>query len=99
MGKGCTDYLVPAVPAIRGAPRRFAPARFGRFKLEKAAGDFDRLLVGLQKCLAIGAPFEVIFERREVCGAEIRGEIVGDQGGFFLAGQRPKSAFARLVFV
>ena len=99
MGKGCTDYLVAAVPAVRGAPRRFAPARFGRFKLEKAAGDFDRLLVGLQKCRAIGAPFEVIFERREVCGAEIRGEIVGDQGGFFLAGQRPKSAFARLVFV
>lgn len=99
MGKGCTDYLVPAVPAIRGAPRRFAPARFGRFKLEEAAGDFDRLLVGLQKCLAIGALFEVIFERRELCGAEIRGEIVGDQGGFFLAGQRPKSAFARLVVV
>ena len=99
MGKGCTDYLVPAVPAILGAPRRFAPARFSRFKLEKAAGDFDSLLVGLQKRLAIRAPFEVIFERRELCGAEIRGEIVGDQGGFFLAGQRPKSAFARLVVV
>ena len=99
MGKGCTDYLVPAVPAIRGAPCRFASARFGRFKLEEAAGDFDRLLVGLQKCLAIGALFEVIFERRELCGAEIRREIVGDQGGFFLAGQRPKSAFARLGVV
>ena len=98
MGKGCTAYLVPAVPAVRGAQRRFAPARFSRFKLEEAAGHFDSLLVGLQKRLAIGALFEVIFERREVCRAEIRGEIVGDQGGFFLAGQRPKSAFARLVF-
>lgn len=99
MGKGCTDYLAPAVPAVRGAQRRFAPGRFGRFKLEEAAGDFDSLLVGLQKRLAIGALFEVIFERGEVCGAEIRREIVGDERGFFLAGQRPKSAFARLVVV
>ena len=98
-GKRMHRLLVPAVPAVRGAQRRFAPARFGRFKLEEAAGDFDSLLVGLQKRLAIRAPFEVIFERRELCGAEIRGEIVGDQGGFFLAGQRPKWAFARLVVV
>ena len=99
MGKGCTDYLAPAVPAVRGAQRRFAPARFGRFKLEEAAGDFDSLLVGLQKCFAVGAIFEVLFEGSEDYGAEIPGEIVGDQGGFFLAGQRPKSAFARLVVV
>ena len=99
MEKGCTDYLVPALPAVRGAPRRFALARFCRFKLEEAAGNFDSLLVGPQKRLAIGALFEMIFERREVCAAEIRREIVGDQGGFFFAGQRPKSAFARLVVV
>jgi hypothetical protein len=97
MGKGCTDYLVPAVPAVRGAQRRFAPARFGRFKLEEAAGDFDSLLVGLQKGLAIGTLLEVTFERRELCGTEIRGEIVGDQSGFPLAGQTPNSAFGGLA--
>jgi hypothetical protein len=99
MGKRCRDYLVPALSVVRGAQRRFARARFGRFKIEEAAGDFDRLLVGLQKCFAVGASFEVLFEGGEVCGPEIRGEIVRDQGGFFLAGQRPSSTFTRLVLV
>ena len=97
MGKGCTAYLFAAMSAVTGA--QYARSRFHRFQFEEAAGDCNSLFVGLQKCSAIGALVEVVFERREVSGAEIRDEIASDQGSFFLAGQRPSWTFACLVLV
>ena len=90
-------FLVATASAVRRAQCQFARARFRSFKCEEASSDFDGLLVGLQKCFAIGALLKVLFECREVSRTEIRGEVVSDQGSFFVAGQRPSSPSARLV--